>query len=236
MSIVVWSEKMRINQKRNFEILWDKYSVQVASGDSYADNKVKSKEIITSVVRLPQHITSQLVEISGQIGENFSELYIYPADTIHTTVLYLSPYIMEEELTLRNLEKIKAIIRNVVNNTNSITAEVCGLGLFPTTIFAQIYIKEPEKMVKLRQKIAEELKKEVFVGEKTNTYEKSLDWGLSFSNIIRFCAPVSGEIVKMVYKNHNRNFGTFKIDSLELVNTDKYLSKGGTIVYEKYAL
>lgn len=227
---------MVINQKKNFEVLWDKYSVQVANGDSYADNEVKSKEIITSVVRLPQQITSQLVEISGQIGEQFSKLYIYPADTIHTTVLYLSPYIMEEEIMFQNLERVKEIIRNVVYNAYSITAKVCGLGLFPTTIFAQIYINEPEKMVKLRQEIAGKLKKEGFFGEKTKVYERGLNWGLSFSNIIRFCAPVSGEIVKMVCKNHDRDFGTFKLDSLEIVNTDKYLSKGGTIVYEKYAL
>ena len=181
------------NQDHKFEILWDKYSKQVYEGKSYVDIKSNSKEIVTLVARLPQNIAEQLAIVSGQVSEQISDLYVYPPETMHTTILFLSPYIREEKIESQNINAIKEIVRNVIYNTDSITAHIHGLGLFPTTVFAQLHIENVEKIVTLRHEIAQNLKKEGFISK-------------------------------------------IKLNSFEMVNTDKFLSKGGTTLYEKYTL
>jgi hypothetical protein len=52
--------------------------------------------------------------------------------------------------------------------------------------------------------------------------------GLAYANLIRFRGPVSRRLLERVKTLRRRDFGTFTVDAVEVLRTDKVLSEDAT--------
>lgn len=113
---------------------------------------------------------------------------------------------MEEDVA--DDETIAAISRVISRAIEGkIRAHVYGIGVFPTTVYAQIYM---EGMEELRRRIAGGLRLAGLYNEASRQYEDSLNWHLSFSNIARFKEPVQPD--KFLSDKETEVCGTFVLN------------------------
>lgn len=216
-------------QDRQFRQLWDTYSTVVKQGESYAD-VTSSTTILTLVARIEHTIAASLAGTVNSIVKDYTDVYVYPAETIHTTVLYLSPYIGAPTTNMDAVEALYKRLAMAVNHFEPINYEICGLGIFPTGIFGQVYVRELSSLVDLRKRISSILSATAWNEAEAGRFERSIKWHLFFANVARFLQPVEGHIVQAVRPFRNHCFGRGVLQQLELVLTDKLLSEAGTRV------
>ena len=106
-----------MGQKDLFNMFWEKYTQQIRNGNSYADIKSGFSNILTTVFRLPADITTNLNNIATEIADNIDGLYVYPPETIHTTLLAISPYLEDAGYSLENIDKAIVIDQSPIGRT-----------------------------------------------------------------------------------------------------------------------
>lgn len=114
--------------------------------------------------------------------------------------------------------------------------QVRGLNLFPTTVFAQLLATAPTSLVALRQRITGELAVRGLTGHGVGEYEDSLHWDLAFANVARFLRTLQATMPARVAPYRQKDYGTWQLDTLDLVVTDKFLSSASTTLLKRYRL
>lgn len=218
---------MENSQKLRFDSLWGKYSKAVSAGDSYVDNQFSGGDILTLVARLDHNIQTSLSIATTKIAADSRAFYTYPPRTIHTTILFLTPYV-GPEINLEKQHRVLDAVSRAVSKSPAINYQVRGLGIFPTTIFSQLYIDQSNQLGDLRHAIADSLKMAGLISPATAIYEDNLDWQLSFANVARCLQPMGHDTVERVSPLRHLSFGQGTLRHLELVTTDKFLSVDNT--------
>lgn len=221
-------------QQAVFDDFWLRFSRQITDGNGQVDFPTQAEmkpTHTTTVVRLPNEITEKCSHLADGIKAVYPDHYYYPNSDMHFTLLNLDKLIAASNGGI-DTELINNNIKQALANLPPLEMKVCGLGVFPTTIFIKLYdvsgvIEEYRSAIK--DAVLESL---AIAGTDT----KALVEGIAFVNLVRFTNAPEPELVNMVSGMRDTELGTFKASSVELVETNKLLSLPETIIRGKIAL
>jgi hypothetical protein len=108
----------------------------------------------------------------------------------------------------------------------------------PNSVFLQLF-PEDRSLWELRRTLAL-MTQDSFHARKPAT-ESSLVRDLlfrrlSFANLIRFSGPISLPFIREIARHRTTDFGSFRVEALELVQTDKLFSAAGTTTIDRMPL
>lgn len=165
-------------------------------------------EHVAVVARLPIAIADVLAEAARGLATPPGS-YLYPPATIHFTV--------------RNLDGLAdadvAAAAAVAAGTGFDVA-ARGLGLSPATVFVQLF-PDGDALRSLRSRLDE-------LGPPRRRPPGLAD--LAFANVVRFASRPPRRLVRSVGQHRRTEFGRWRVEQLELVRTDRYLSDAATVV------
>jgi 2'-5' RNA ligase len=180
--------------------------------------EIGQPHLLTTVVRLPAELAEPLAEAAAPLRCAQPEHYVYPADSIHLTILALGDAAGAEDE-----------IRSIADRRRPFAVDVHGLNVSRSTVFAELYPRG-SGLESLRRELHRAL---------ATPQAPPLRWlrqRLAHANIVRFAAPVDRRLIAEVAKLRARCFGRFEVTEIELVRADKVLSSGGTRVLRRFPL
>lgn len=221
-------------QQAVFDDFWLRFSRQIKAGNGQVDfpSQAEMKPThTTTVVRLPVEITDECSHLVEEIKATYPDHYYYPQSDMHFTLLNLDKLIATSNNRI-DTELITNNIKQALADLPPLEMKVCGLGLFPTTIFAKLF-DVSGVIEEYRSAIKDAVLNALSISE---TDTKALVEGIAFVNLVRFKYAPEPELVNMVNVMGDTELGTFKASCIELVETNKLLSLPETIIRGKIAL
>jgi 2'-5' RNA ligase len=165
---------------------------------------------LTTVVRLPATVTAALGPTLDRLRAVGPGHHYYPPETMHVTVQNLDALGPAAPLPdgLVELVAARAPFRLAVR----------GLGVGPGAVFA-LALPGDATLASLRAGLA---------GLAGGHDRGRLGRGLGHANLVRFSGPVTAGFLAELARLRRQDFGTFTVDEVELVRTDRLLSPEGT--------
>lgn len=217
------------DQLAAYDDYWREFSAQIAAGRGVGDFCEAKSQVVcaTIVARLPLHVATVLVDVLEPLRRKCPDHYFYPADTIHLTLIDVSP--LAEGCDFEGIPPLAleafSQLDSELRDEPPLKLRLRGLGLFPTTIFAQLFDLE-SRITDLRERIGEILRRETGA-----VLRPAVAPGLVFANLARYSAVPSAEIVDGVGAFREWPDLSFKVENFEIVTTDKVLSRRRTAVH-----
>jgi len=169
---------------------------------------------LTSIARLPAEVAARLEPALARLRKRDPQHHYYPVDTLHVTI--------------RNLDSLSADARTAagaaIASHPSFELTARGLSLSPHTVFAAVRPVDGTLRA-LRRELAS------VAGGSAGRFPD-----LAFANIVRFSGRVSREFVSELAALRRIDLGSWRVTEVELVRTDRLLSREGTEVLERISL
>jgi hypothetical protein len=181
----------------------------------------------TVVARLPEAVSTALVNVLEPLRRRFPDHYFYPVETIHFTLIDVSPLIKMDDFSRIPLAAVEAfsLLEEELHDEPPLKLRLQGLGLFPTTVFGQLLDLEG-RITHLRDRVGE-----LFRRETGAMLQSAVAPGLVFANLVRYSAVPSAGVVDEVRTLRGRPRLSFEVANFEVVTTDKVLSRRNTTVH-----
>ena len=219
-----------MNLQEHYNQLYKNSAKAILEGNYKVDNQINdasdSRFGITVLIRPNDAIKAKIQLFLDELKEVDSEQYYYPDSDIHITVMsIISCY---EGFTL---DKIKThdyieIIQKSLIDIDEIKIKFKGVTASPSAIMIQGFPVD-ESLNNLRDKLRENFKK--------STLQQSIDSRYSISTahstVLRFQEKLQNpkQILEVVEKFRDFDFGEFTVEKLELVYNDWYQRESNTI-------
>ncbi len=113
-----------------------------------------------------------------------------------------------------------------------------GLGVSPNSVFLQLF-PEDRSLWELRRKLALSTQDSFHAPRRTTDSRPVRDLlfrRLAFANLIRFSGPISLPFIRELASHRTTSFGSFCVEAIELVQTDRLFSAGGTKTIDRMPL
>lgn len=167
---------------------------------------------LTSVIRLPSKAATFIVEtVLGIPGAD--QQYVYPVSDVHLTVLNLDR--LAGAAFRERIEDVQAVL----GETASFEVELRGFGMSSRSIYARAF-DATGALQELRERLAR-----ITEGRPPLALRY-----LGFVNVVRFLSPEVERLRHGVHAAGRIRFGAVQVTTVEIVQTDKVLSRSGTVV------
>jgi 2'-5' RNA ligase len=144
--------------------------------------------------------------------------YVYPPADLHVTIANLDRY---AGLPTSHLEQTLA---GCLDETPPIRFDLRGLAVSRNTVYLQVHATPVLAFYSLRASLLRRLEP-----GRLPRLPRPADV-MAFSNVLRFRTREVAVAAAITIRHRNDFFGSFPVDTVELVKTDKVLSTGGTVV------
>jgi hypothetical protein len=187
---------------------------------------------LTLVARLPQQATSGIAEILSDLKRRDPSHHYYPADTIHVTILNF------DNMKDVDRSRLLAQLRHCTGSLRPFSLSARGLGVSPNSVFLQLF-PEDHSLRDLRHKLS------LLTQDGFHPQQRAMDSRLlrgllfrrlAFANLIRFSGPISLPFIHEIARHRTTNFGSFCVEALELVQTDRLFSAADTTIIDRLPL
>jgi 2'-5' RNA ligase len=182
------------------------------------------------IIRLPLSVAESVAPTLERLRERDPHHYYYPPDTMHVTIRKLGRFPSDATSVAARLAKV----RHIAASHHSFDLTMSGLNLSPTTVFAQIFPHD-QTFHSLRQHLGGVADRSVY----HSNSEKILDAvarNVAHANVVRFSDLVTMRFIKEVSRFRRTHFGRWTVREVELVRSDKLLSREGLNVIERIPL
>jgi 2'-5' RNA ligase len=175
---------------------------------------------LTTVVRLPATVTAALAPTLDRLRALGPRHHYYPPETMHVTVQNLDALAPAAAPPRRPGGPAPPPdgLAELVAARAPFRLAVRGLGVAPGAVFA-LALAGDATMASLRAGLA---------GLAGGHDRGRLGRGLGHANLVRFSGPVTAGFLAELARLRRLDFGTFTVDEVELVRTDRLLSPEGT--------
>jgi hypothetical protein len=187
---------------------------------------------LTLVTRLPHQAISGIDEILSELKRRAPSHHYYPADTIHVTIRNF------DHMKDVDRSRLLAQLRHCIGSLRPFSLSARGLGVSPNSVFVQLF-PEDRSLCDLKRKLS------LLTSDSLHTRQRATDSRLlrdllfrrlAFANLIRFSGPISLPFIHEIARHRTKNFGSFRVEALELVQTDKLFSDAGTTTIDRMPL
>lgn len=220
-------------QRDEFSDYWNRFSHQIAIGKGIGDlSTVKDLKPVhvTTVMRIPNHLATEIANISKEIAAKYPGHYLYPMNELHFTFINVDAF-FPNGFSLHDQSVIDDL-RSVLKTLPPLEFEMRGLGVFPTTIFAQLYDIHGV-LEEYRMAINDTIRATCGLN---NVENKGLVKYVAFTNLIRFKSVPDPHIIDLIEQQRDRFYGSFAASELDLVTTDKLFSTKNTKTHATFLL
>jgi len=218
-----------MNLSEHYNELFKKSSKAILSEGYTLDTKINDPSDkrfgITLLIRPSEEIKDNIQLFLDELKKVEPNQYYYPASDIHITVMsIISCY---EGFTLDKISSsdyIEIVEKSLVD-VNKIQIDFQGVNASPSAVILQGFPVD-DALDTLRNKLRENFK--------NTTLEQSIDSRYSIATahmtVMRFKQKLENpeELIQVIEKFRNHNFGTFTVDKIELVFNDWYQRKKNT--------
>jgi len=156
--------------------------------------------------------------------------HYYPADTMHVTIRKLGQFAPDDPGAAARLDHL----RRIVASHPSFDLTMWGLNLSPTTVFAQVFPHD-QTFFSLRRHLGGIAGRNV----EQSSSERITDGvarNLAHANVVRFSGSVTTGFIRELSRSRWTSFGRWTVREVELVRSDKLLSRAGVHVIERIPL
>jgi 2'-5' RNA ligase len=231
---------MRDRMENEFALLWQRFDPELRETGGRVDMEVSNQNpvlrtVLTTISRLPTDVHARVAELQANFSRRFPSHYFYPPGDLHFTVRDCTAYVKNpESQNTVEINRLADRLNQIFGQFKAFSVELKGLNVFPTTVYLQLF-DESGTLHAIRECINRELSKEYI---NTDIIRRQLlpNPLLGFVNVIRFRESVPVEFLDIIARLREVNVGAFKVQRIELVRTDKLLSKENTVVYQAYTL
>jgi len=179
--------------------------------------------ILTSVVRVPDHLGARLREAVLPAGDGHGRHHVYPVGDLHVTLANLDAY---RDVPV---ERIEEALTDCLSRVGPITLGLRGLAISRATVFAQVYARPVSRLFRLRAAVRRSL------ATAARGVPPSPVDVIGFCNVLRFRQEDISAAKAIAADHRDIEFGHFLIDEVEIVQTDKVLSAANTVIHAKCA-
>jgi 2'-5' RNA ligase len=174
---------------------------------------------LTTVVRLPATVAAALAPTLDRLRAVGPRHHYYPPETMHVTVQNLDALAPPAAPPPAGPAPPPDGLVELVAARAPFRLTVRGLGVAPGAVFA-LALPGDATMASLRAALAG------LTGGQSP--RDRLGRGLGHANLVRFSGPVTAGFLAELARLRRQDFGTFIVDEVELVRTDRLLSPEGT--------
>jgi 2'-5' RNA ligase len=185
---------------------------------------------LAAIIRVPPRVASSVVPALERLRQHDAHHHYYPPETMHVTVRKLGYSPPGDPGIADRLSKLRLIVGSHPN----FDLAMWGLNLSPTTVFAQI-VPHYRTFHALRRHLGRLADRSV--GRSSS--ERLIDAAarnLAHANVARFSGSVTPGFIREVSRFRWTYFGRWTVREVELVRSDKLLSRGGSHVIERMPL
>jgi 2'-5' RNA ligase len=218
-----------MNLTEHYNQLYNKSSEAILNGnyslDAQINNKSDSRFGITLLIRPSEKIKNSIQLFLNELKEADSKQYYYPNSDIHITLLSIISCYEGFNLNTISAADYIEIIEESLIDLPKIKIEFRGVTASPSAIMIQGFPTD-ESLNILRDKLRENFKK--------SALQQSIDSRYMISTahltVVRFQEKLQNpkQLIEIVKKFRDYNFGEFTVDKIELVYNDWYQRKENT--------
>ncbi len=179
------------------------------------------------IIRVPLGVASSVAPALEELRQHNPHHHYYPPDTMHVTIRKLGQFPSDDSGIAARLGEL----HHIAASHPSFDLTMCGINLSPTTVFAQIFPHD-QTFHSLRRHLGAIAARRVY----QPSSERILDVAarnLAHANVVRFSGGVTTEFVREVSRFRRIHFGRWAVREVELVRSDKLLSREGSHVIER---
>lgn len=201
--------------------------------DMLIDSSHDTRRGLTLLARPPARLTAALAEMMEDFKTAEPTQYYYPLPDIHLTILSIISCYPEFKLSKINPADYRSALRQIIQFVPTFGLTYQGLTASAGSILVQGFPHD---------NTLEELRSAIRVYFQHTDLEQSIDKRYSIqtahSTIIRFKNNLQNPAKLLANLRHyeNRFFGTFEVNTLELVYNDWYQRAENTVVLDEYLL
>jgi 2'-5' RNA ligase len=185
---------------------------------------------LAAIIRVPSRVASSVTPVLDRLHQHSPYHHYYPPEAMHVTVRKLGRFPSDDSDVAARLGEL----RRVVGSQPGFDLTMWGLNLSPTTVFAQVFAHD-RTFLSLRRQL--EGMADGSVSQPSS--ERLIDVAarnLAHANVVRFSGGVTTEFVREVSQFRRIHFGRWAVREVELVRSDKLLSREGSHVIERIPL
>jgi 2'-5' RNA ligase len=181
----------------------------------------RAATIATSVVRVPERLGQRLRDTVLPALNEHKPHYAYPAGDLHVTIANLDQY--------RDVPpgRIAEVLTDCLHKAGPISLDLRGLAVSRAAVFTPVHATPASSLLRLRAAMHRALSP----GRLRVAGNPAA--AIGFCNVLRFRHDDLSAVRALAENNSCTDFGSFQIDEIEVVATDKVLSAAGTVVLAK---
>jgi 2'-5' RNA ligase len=185
---------------------------------------------LAAIIRVPSHVASCVASILKELHQHDPHHHYYPPDTMHVTICKLGQFPSDDPGADARLGEL----RHIAASHPGFDLTMRGLNLSPTTVFAQVFPHD-KTFHSLRRQLGGIAERNV----DRSSSERIIDGvarNLAHANLVRFSDLVTARFIKEVSCFRWTHFGRWTVREIEVVRSDKLLSREGLHVIERMPL
>ncbi len=212
-----------MNLNEHYQTLYNNSIEKIKNDDYTIDELIHSPNDnrfgITFLIRPPQEVKNEIQKFLNELRAVEPNQYYYPNPDIHITIMSIISCYNGFDLNGIDISKYVDIIKKSIAETSEIEIQFKGLTASPSCIMVQGFMAN-DALNDIRDNLRFHFK--------NSDLEQSLDKRYAIQTAHATIVRISNKLVnKTPFLNtveafKNCNFGTFKVDQLELVFNDWY--------------
>ena len=206
----------------NYDKLYQESVAKIAAGNYEIDQLIDAKDDyrfgITLIIRPDENTKANIQRFLSEVKAIDPFQYYYQNNDLHITVMSIISCYVGFELEQINIQNYVKLIEQVLLKHRSFKIQFKGLTASPSCILIQGFLTET----------LSEIRDDLRIAFKNSQLQQSIDKRYAIqtahSTIIRFRQALQNEhqLLDLVAKYRNFDFGTFEVKKVELVYNDWY--------------
>lgn len=201
--------------------------------DQLIDDATDTRFGITLLIRPPEHVKNKIQEFLSEVKHIDPDQYFYPNTDIHITVMSIISCYPGFTLDQIQIEQYIEVVKQSLENINAFNILFKGITLSPAGVMIQGFL-ENNTLNTLRDALRENFKNTAL----QQSIDKRYALKTAHATVVRFRQELNDVNALLLcaekYKDHP--FGSFTVDTLELVYNDWYQRAENTVSLHHFSL
>ncbi len=230
-------DNMGMNLNQHYNELYTSSISQIASGKGIFDTLIDSdndrRRGITLLIRPSLDVKQRITSFLEEMRLIDPDQYYYPESDMHITLLSIISCYDGFDISSICIPDYSELIRKVISQTGRFSIRFKGITASPSCVMIQGF-PENDNLNQFRERI-----RSSFNGSNlSNSIDTRYKLQTAHSTVIRFKNKLTNtqKYLKQLDAYRNHDFGSFEVNSLELVFNDWYQRVENTLPIESFTL
>jgi 2'-5' RNA ligase len=223
--------------RRHYDAMWDRAWPAVSRGDVECDPHLAGgldpRRGMTLIARPDATLATRLTDVQHRLADADPRQYRQPRADLHMTVLSLSTVTADHAPHLARRAEYAAAVRTAIEGLPAFDIDFEGITISHGAVLATGFPRD-DTLETLRARLREALRARGLDGMLDQRYRLVT----AHSTLLRFVAPPGdpARLAAVLAEVRDEPLGTLRVESLQLVVNDWFMSSAAVESIETYAL